>query len=80
MKYVAEELREIMASRLPFDPEMRPCRQTEMRAAVDHWKAKGLDYSKILIDRTLAPESEPTARWIKTISSTVRSISPRFKK
>jgi len=76
MNYVAEELRELMAQ-LGFRsiPEMvGRVDKLEMRAAIDHWKAKGLDYSKILYRPDVGPKSAPTARWIKTISSTVRSI------
>ncbi|MEM8867529.1 MAG: glutamate synthase large subunit [Verrucomicrobiota bacterium] len=50
MNYVAEEIREIMA-KLGFRsiPEMvGRVDKLEMREAINHWKAKGLDYSKIL--------------------------------
>jgi glutamate synthase (ferredoxin) len=50
MTFVAEELREIMAQ-LGFrtiDEMVGRCDLLEKRAAVEHWKAKGLDYSKIL--------------------------------
>ncbi|MEO0510695.1 MAG: glutamate synthase large subunit [Verrucomicrobiota bacterium] len=50
MNYVAEELRELMAQ-LGFRsiPEMvGRVDRLEMRNAIEHWKAKGLDYSKIL--------------------------------
>ncbi|WP_345783030.1 glutamate synthase large subunit [Coraliomargarita parva] len=50
MTYVATELRELMAE-LGFRsiPEMvGRVDKLEMRNAIDHWKAKGLDYSKIL--------------------------------
>jgi glutamate synthase (NADPH/NADH) large chain len=48
--YVAEELREIMAS-LGFrtvDEMVGRVDLLEMRPAIDHWKAKGLDFSQIL--------------------------------
>jgi len=50
MNYVAEELREIMAE-LGFrtiNEMVGRVDKLEMRQAIDHWKAKGLDYSKIL--------------------------------
>ena len=50
MNFVAEELREIMA-KLGFrtlNEMVGRCDLLEKRHAVEHWKAKGLDYSKIL--------------------------------
>ncbi|MDF1753258.1 MAG: glutamate synthase large subunit [Verrucomicrobiales bacterium] len=50
MTFVAEEMREIMAQ-LGFrtiEEMVGRCDLLEKRAAVEHWKAKGLDYSKIL--------------------------------
>lgn len=50
MMYIAEELREIMAQ-LGFrtiNEMVGRSDKLEMRKAVEHWKAKGLDYSKIL--------------------------------
>ncbi|MDF1740895.1 MAG: glutamate synthase large subunit [Verrucomicrobiales bacterium] len=50
MTYIAEELREIMAS-LGFrsiNEMVGKVEKLEMQKAIDHWKAKGLDYSKIL--------------------------------
>ena len=50
MTFVAEELREIMA-RLGYrtvNEMVGKVERLEMRNAIDHWKAKGLDYSKIL--------------------------------
>ncbi len=58
MTYIAEELREIMAE-LGFRtiPEMvGKVELLEMRRAIDHWKAKGLDYSKILYKPKVGPE------------------------
>lgn len=50
MKYVAEELRQIMAEFgfRSVDEMVGRVDKLEMRKAIDHWKAKGLDYSKIL--------------------------------
>ncbi|NNM31043.1 MAG: glutamate synthase subunit alpha, partial [Akkermansiaceae bacterium] len=50
MNFVAEEMREIMAE-LGFrtiEEMVGQVERLEMRKAIDHWKAKGLDYSKIL--------------------------------
>lgn len=58
MTYIAEELREIMA-KLGFRsiPEMvGHVDRLEMREAIDHWKARGLDYSKILYRPKVGPE------------------------
>jgi len=58
MRYVAEELRELMA-KLGFRsiPEMvGRVDKLEMRRAIDHWKARGLDYSKILYRPAVGPE------------------------
>jgi len=58
MTYVAEELREIMA-RLGFRTISEMVGQVDrlqMRDAIDHWKARGLDYSKILYRPKVGPE------------------------
>jgi len=57
MRFVAEELRETMAS-LGFrtlEEMVGRVDRLEPRAAVDHWKAKGLDFSNLLY----APEVDP---------------------
>jgi glutamate synthase (ferredoxin) len=57
MRFVAEELREIMAS-LGFrtlEEMVGRVDRLEPRAAIDHWKAKGLDFSNLLY----APEVDP---------------------
>jgi glutamate synthase (ferredoxin) len=57
MRFVAEELREIMAQ-LGFrtlEEMVGRVDRLEPRAAVDHWKAKGLDFSNLLY----APEVDP---------------------
>lgn len=57
MRFVAQQLREIMAE-LGFRtiPEMvGRCDRLEMRPAIDHWKACGLDYSKVLYRPKVAP-------------------------
>ena len=50
MNFVAEGVRELMA-KLGFrtiNEMVGHCDRLEMRKAIDHWKAKGLDYSNIL--------------------------------
>ena len=58
MNYVAEEMREFMAQ-LGFrtvDEMVGRVDKLEMRSAIDHWKAKGLDYSKILYRPQVDPD------------------------
>ncbi|MEC7609351.1 MAG: glutamate synthase large subunit, partial [Verrucomicrobiota bacterium] len=58
MKYIAEEIREIMA-RLGYrsiNEMVGQVQRLEMRHAIDHWKAKGLDYSKILHKPDMGPD------------------------
>jgi len=57
MRFVAEELREIMAQ-LGFrtlEEMVGRVDRLEPRAAIEHWKAKGLDFSNLLY----APEVDP---------------------
>ncbi|MEO6875678.1 MAG: glutamate synthase large subunit, partial [Opitutaceae bacterium] len=58
MKFIAEEVREIMAQ-LGFRTIEEMVGQVgflEPRQAVDHWKAKGLDFSNILYSPDVGPE------------------------
>ncbi len=58
MKYIATEVRETMAQ-LGFrtiNEMVGRVDKLEMRPAIDHWKAKGLDYSKILYRPEVGPE------------------------
>ncbi len=58
MNFIAEELRELMA-KLGFrsiNEMVGRVDKLEKRAAVDHWKARGLDYSKILYRPEVGPE------------------------
>ncbi len=58
MKFIAEDMREIMAS-LGFRTIEEMIGRTdrlEARKAVDHWKAKGLDFSNILYQPDVGPE------------------------
>ncbi|HVZ75221.1 MAG TPA: glutamate synthase large subunit [Polyangia bacterium] len=58
MKFVAQEARELMAQ-LGFRTVNEMIGHTEhleMKPAVEHWKAKGLDYSKILYQPDAGPE------------------------
>ena len=58
VKYIAEEVRETMA-KLGFrtiNEMVGRVDKLEMRHAIEHWKAKGLDYSKILYRPDVGPE------------------------
>ncbi len=58
MKFVAQEVREIMAQ-LGFRKITEMVGRTdalEARAAVDHWKSKGIDLSKLLYSPPAGPE------------------------
>jgi glutamate synthase (ferredoxin) len=58
MRFVAAELREVMAL-LGFrtiNEMVGRSDRLEMRHAIDHWKAQGLDYSKILFRPKVGPE------------------------
>ncbi len=58
MKFIAQEVREIMAQ-LGFRTINEMVGRTdrlEARKAVDHWKARGLDFSKILYQPDAGPE------------------------
>jgi glutamate synthase (ferredoxin) len=58
MRYVAEEVRELMA-RLGFrtiEEMIGHVERLEPTKAVDHWKAKGLDFSNILYQPDVGPE------------------------
>ena len=58
MRFIAEDLREIMAQ-LGFrtiDEMVGRTDRLEPRRAINHWKAKGLDFSKILYQPDVGPE------------------------
>src|SRR4029078_1702200 len=58
MKFIAQEVREIMA-KLGFRSITEIVGRTdllEMRKAVEHYKARGLDYSKILYQPKVGPD------------------------
>jgi glutamate synthase (NADPH/NADH) large chain len=58
-RFIAEEVREYMAA-LGFrtmDEMVGRVDRLKVRAAIDHWKAKGLDYSAILHEPRMAPGS-----------------------
>jgi glutamate synthase (NADPH) large chain len=58
MRFIAEDIREIMAQ-LGFRTIEEMIGRTdrlEARKAVDHWKAKGLDFSNILYQPDVAPD------------------------
>ena len=58
MNFVAEELREYMAQLgyRTINEMVGKVNKLEMRPAIDHWKARGLDYSKILYKPEVGPE------------------------
>ncbi|MGB1126835.1 MAG: glutamate synthase large subunit [Opitutales bacterium] len=58
MKYIATEVREVMAKLgyRSINEMVGQVQNLEMRNAVEHWKAKGLDYSKILYRPAVDPE------------------------
>jgi glutamate synthase (ferredoxin) len=58
MRFIAQEVRELMAE-LGFRTINEMVGRTdalEARAAVDHWKAKGIDLSKLLYSPAMGPE------------------------
>ncbi|MFZ5802921.1 MAG: glutamate synthase large subunit, partial [Candidatus Omnitrophota bacterium] len=58
MRFIAQEMREIMA-KLGFRTVNEMIGRTDKllpQKAVEHWKAKGLDFSKILYQPSVAPE------------------------
>jgi glutamate synthase (NADPH/NADH) large chain len=58
--FVAEEVREIMAQLgiRKFDDLVGRVDLLDMRAGIDHWKAKGLDFSRVFFQPAV-PASEP---------------------
>ena len=57
MVFIAEDLREIMADMgfRSLDEMIGRSDRLEMRAAIDHWKAKGLDFSRIFYQPQASP-------------------------
>ncbi len=58
MKFIAQEVRELMAQ-LGFRKLVEMVGRTdvlEAHTAIDHWKARGLDFSKILYSPNVGPE------------------------
>jgi glutamate synthase (NADPH) large chain len=58
MKFVAEDLRELMAQQgfRTIEEMIGRVDRLEARKAVNHWKAKGLDFSNILYQPDVGPE------------------------
>ncbi len=56
-RFVAEELRQIMAELgyRSINEMVGDVQRLEMRPAIEHWKAKGLDFSKILFRPDVSP-------------------------
>jgi glutamate synthase (ferredoxin) len=58
MRFIAQEVRELMAQ-LGFrsiDEMVGRTDKLEMKPAIEHWKAKGVDLSKVLYQPNVAPE------------------------
>ncbi len=57
MRFIATELREIMAAQgfRTVDEMVGHSERLEMRRAVDHWKARNLDFSRIFFRPTVPP-------------------------
>jgi glutamate synthase (NADPH/NADH) large chain len=58
MRFIAQEVRELM-SKLGFrrlEEMVGRTDRVEMKAAVEHWKAQGLDYAQILYQPPVGPE------------------------
>jgi glutamate synthase (ferredoxin) len=58
MRFVAQQLREIMAELgyRTINEMVGHSDRLEMRPAIEHWKARGLDYSKVLFRPKVGPE------------------------
>ncbi|MCK6682111.1 MAG: glutamate synthase large subunit [Thermoanaerobaculia bacterium] len=65
MRFVAMEVRELMAhlGYRQFYKMVGRSERLEMRRAVDHWKARTLDYSRILYKPTVAKDVKRTFRF-----------------
>ena len=61
--FVAEEVRELMAAMgyRTFNEMIGQMQMLDQRKVIEHWKAKGLDFSK-LFTKPIAPESVPIYR------------------
>ncbi|HSN90878.1 MAG TPA: glutamate synthase-related protein, partial [Anaeromyxobacteraceae bacterium] len=64
MRFIAQEAREIMAELgyRTFDEMVGRSERIEMRRAVDHWKARNLDFSRILFKPTVPRHYGRTAQ------------------
>jgi len=77
MRFIAEELREVMA-RLGFrrlEEMVGRVDRLEVRKAVHHWKAKGLDFSNVLHQPDVGPMSAAIAASRRTMGSRSPSTS-----
>jgi glutamate synthase domain-containing protein 2 len=78
-RFIAEEVREYMAQ-LGFrtmDEMIGRVDRLNFKAAVEHWKAKGLDLSTILYEPDMPPSVAATASPRRTTASTGRWTAPR---
>jgi hypothetical protein len=75
--FVAEQLRQIMA-RLGFRTVNEMIGRVDMldgRAAIEHWKARGLDFSALLHRPQVRKASRPTRARCRTMAWTPRSTT-----
>ncbi len=58
MRFIAEELREIMAQLgyRSIEDMVGEVQRLDVKKAIEHWKARGLDFSKILYKPVMEPE------------------------
>ena len=78
MRFIAQEMRELMAQ-LGFRTVNEMIGRTdrlEVRRAVEHWKAQGLDYTDICTSPSSARKSDATVRLTRTTAWTRRSTTP----
>ena len=75
--FVAEEVRELMAAMgyRTFDEMIGQMQMLDQRKVIEHWKAKGLDFSK-LFTKPIAPKAwRSTAASRRTTRSTTSSTA-----
>jgi hypothetical protein len=75
MRFIAQEVRELMA-KLGFrrlEEMVGRADRLEMKAAVEHWKAQGLDFGQILYQPPMGPRWAAPARSRRTTASSPRS-------
>ena len=75
--FVAEEVRELMAQLgfRTFDDMIGQVDRLDMVRAIEHWKAKGIDLSRLLYPASQSRGSRSTIASAKTTTSTRRSTT-----